>query len=76
MASMAPAHGYHTEIEQWASSKIVRCIFFAGDQLLRMEELAISARAHFIHHLAMGATSGQHERKSLDLVTFRWLVGI
>ena len=35
-----------------SASKIVCCVFFSGNQLFRMEKLAISARSHFINHLS------------------------
>ena len=47
-----------------SASKIVCCVFFSGNQLFRMEQLAISARSHFINHLstthAAMATLHQH----------------
>ena len=40
-----------------SASKIVCCVFFSGNQLLGMEQLAISARSHFINHLSTTHTA-------------------
>lgn len=56
-----------------STSKVVRSILFAWNQLLRMEELAISAGAHFIHNLLVGAIDQQKTYQKLSRVNILWI---